>query len=159
MFCNQGRSATGWRPLHKPQWYSVLKKRRNNIATAMELFQGMLPPPPPSPSQILFVKHMRKCMFGTNFRDASDVRYNCTNWYLASLPRARMRNRVTVISLIGRLICLSIYCARVSDRDYFVFNFAYVRHIRMQKWRWNHHVVFFCFYWLDLFCLISVDFF
>lgn len=39
MFCNQGRSATGWRPLHKPQWYSVLKKRRNNIATAMELFQ------------------------------------------------------------------------------------------------------------------------
>lgn len=39
MFCNQGRSGKGgWRPLHKPQWYSVMKNRRSNFATALELF-------------------------------------------------------------------------------------------------------------------------
>lgn len=44
MFCNKGRSSTqgksSWRPLHKPQWYTVFKQTRNNILTAMDLFPG-----------------------------------------------------------------------------------------------------------------------
>lgn len=46
MFCNKGRSSaqgkSSWRPLHKPQWYTVFKQTRNNILTAMDLFPGKL---------------------------------------------------------------------------------------------------------------------
>ncbi|KAK2189324.1 hypothetical protein NP493_109g05003 [Ridgeia piscesae] len=48
MFCNSARalssgkgpSGLGWRPLHKPQWFTAIKQARNRSAAAKCLFRG-----------------------------------------------------------------------------------------------------------------------
>ena len=49
MFCNSSRaghsvkgagSGLGWKPLHKPQWFSVVKQARSNCQAVKDLFKG-----------------------------------------------------------------------------------------------------------------------
>ncbi|XP_074643529.1 cell cycle checkpoint protein RAD17-like [Tubulanus polymorphus] len=38
--CSSGTTGLGWKPLHKPQWFSVIRKMREQLASAKVLFRG-----------------------------------------------------------------------------------------------------------------------
>lgn len=46
MFCNRGQAVNQtknvWRPLHKPKWWDIFKRTRQNASTAMDHFKGGL---------------------------------------------------------------------------------------------------------------------
>lgn len=50
---SSGGSGLGWKPLHKPQWYSVMKQARQNCDSARCLFKNYAKPPEVLQTEIL----------------------------------------------------------------------------------------------------------